>query len=149
VGTDWARFRRLAKSADAADWAEALSLVRGEPFAGSGWDWPSREGLVGAMQAEVVDLAVKAGDTALEREEPERAARAAEAAIAACPWDERPYRLLMRAHAAQGTLSGVRAVMRRLSQVLEEDVEPFDTVEPETRQLFTELTAQDRRAIGG
>jgi hypothetical protein len=39
--------------------------------------------------------------------------------------------------------------MRRLSQVLEAEVEPFDAVESETRQLFAQLTAADRMAAGG
>jgi hypothetical protein len=144
VGSDWARFRRLAKSTEPGDWEAALSLVRGQPFVDSEWEWPIREGLVADMQAEVVDLAVLAGDDALERHEPQRAVIAAEAGITACPWDERLYRLLMRAHAAQANLSAVRAVMRRLSQVLEEEVEPFDAVESDTRQLFAELTTPNR-----
>jgi LysM repeat protein len=149
VGSDWARFRRLAKSSEPADWEQALSLVRGQPFADSEWDWPIREGLVAEMQAEVVDLAVLAGEAALERTEPQRAVIAAEAGITACPWDERLYRLLMRAHAAQVNLSAVRAVMRRLSQVLEAEVEPFDAVESETRQLFAQLTGAHRMAAEG
>jgi hypothetical protein len=149
VGSDWSRFRRLAKSSEPGDWEQALSLVRGQPFAESEWEWPIREGLVAEMQAEVVDLAVLAGEAALERTESQRAVIVAEAGITACPWDERLYRLLMRAYAAQANLSAVRAVMRRLSQVLEAEVEPFDAVESETRQLFAQLTAADRMAAGG
>jgi hypothetical protein len=149
VGTDWARFRILARSDRPDDWDEALGLVRGEPFDESDWDWPVREGLVAAMQAEVVDLAVSAGHAALERNEPDRASAAAEAGIAVCPYDERAYRLLMRVRAAQGNISGVHAVMRRLSKIIEDDVEPLDRVEPETRQLFSQLTARRRMAAGG
>jgi hypothetical protein len=149
VGTDWARFRALARSDSPDHWDEALGLVRGEPFAGAAWDWTVREGLVAAMQAEVVDLAVSAGEAALERGEPDRASAAAEAGIAGCPWDERAYRLLMRACAAQANISGLHAVMRRLCSILEDDVEPFDSVEPETRQLFSQLTAKRRMAAGG
>ena len=55
----------------------------------------------------------------------------------------------MRARAAQGNPGVVQAVMSQLSKVVEEDIEPFDAIEPETRQLFNELKAPNRMAAGG
>jgi hypothetical protein len=142
VGSDWGRFRELAASNSAEDWDAALGLVRGQPFEGCSWDWPSREGLVAAMEAEVVDLAISAGNAAFDRHELDRAAAAANAGMAACSWDERAYQLLMRVRAAEGDTSGVHAVMRQLCRLVEAEVEPFDTLTPETQRLFAELTTR-------
>ena len=45
----------------------------------------------------------------------------------------------MRVAHAKGSRAGVRAVMERLAEVLEEDVEPADAVHPETWALYEEL----------
>ena len=141
VSTDWARFRALAGSNDRSVRRAALELVRGRPFGDSSWLWLTEEGLVSAIEAEVTDLACALGAEDLELREPERALEVAEQGLLVVPYDERLYRLLMKAHHALGNPSGVRAAMHRLTSLLEDDIEPIETVHGETRDLYETLTS--------
>ena len=141
VSTDWARFRSLATSNDRSSKRSALGLVRGRPFGDSSWLWLTEEGLVSSIEAEVTDLACVLGAEDLEVGEPDRALEAAEQGLLVVPYDERLYRLLMKAHHAAGNPAGVRSAMHRLTSLLEDDVEPFESVHSETRQLFESLVS--------
>ena len=57
----------------------------------------------------------------------------------ACPWDERLYRLVMRAEDAAGNRAGVEAALRQLARALEADGDPLAAVHPETAALYRSL----------
>jgi DNA-binding SARP family transcriptional activator len=144
VTSDWARFRELATCDDRDMRVAALSLVRGKPFGDVDWPWSTIEGLVATMEAEVCDLASAIGEQALLDGDASLAANAAEQGILASPYDERLYRLLMRASDALGNPAGIRSAMGRLAAVLEDDVEPLESVHPETRALYEALMRRRR-----
>ena len=97
VTSDWAHFLELATCDDHDVRVAALSLVRGKPFGDVDWPWSTVEGLAATMEAEVCDLASSIGEQALLDGDASLAAHAAEQGILASPYDERLYRLLMRA----------------------------------------------------
>ena len=144
VTSDWAHFRELAGCDDRETRVAALSLVRGKPFGDVDWQWSTVEGLAATMEAEVCDLASAIGEQALLDGDASLAAHAAEQGILASPYDERLYRLLMRASDALGNPAGVRSAMGRLAAVLEDDVEPLESVHPETRALYEALMRRRR-----
>jgi DNA-binding SARP family transcriptional activator len=144
VTSDWAHFRELACCDDRDTRVAALSLVRGKPFGDVDWPWSTVEGLAATMEAEVCDLASAIGEQALLDGDASLATHAAEQGILASPYDERLYRLLMRASDALGNPAGIRSAMGRLAAVLEDDVEPLESVHPETRALYEALMRRRR-----
>ncbi len=161
VATDYGIFCELVAMADETDaaeaaadlLAEALRLVRGEPFTGVGrgyaWVGPHR----GIIVAQVVDAAEELAEVRLATGDWRSAEWAARQGLRAFPSDERMYRLLMRTARAAGNIPGVQRVFRELCDVLADPdlgVEPEDTLHPETIELLEELTgsAQRRRRMG-
>jgi hypothetical protein len=57
-----------------------------------------------------------------------------------CPYDERLYRVLMRAADLAGNPAGVETTMTELLQLVGGDVEPYDSVHPETYDLYRSLS---------
>ena len=128
--------------------AQALSLVRGEPFTGVGrgyaWVGPHR----GMIVTQVVDAAEELAEVRLATGDWRSAEWAARQGLRAFPSDERMYRLLMRTARAAGNVPGVQRVFRELCAVLADPdvgVEPEDTLHPETIELLEELTASTSR----
>ena len=151
VITDYGLFCDLVAQADETDdvetaaslLAEALGLVRGEPFTGVGrnyaWVGPHR----GMIVAQVVDAAEELAEIRLATGDWRLAEWAARRGLRAFPSDERMYRLLMRAARAAGNVPGVQRVFRELCDVIADPdmgVEPEDTLHPETVQLLEQLT---------
>jgi DNA-binding SARP family transcriptional activator len=174
VGTDWGRFRALAATDDPASWGSALTLVRGRPFEGlEHADWAVFDGFVSEIEDGVVELALRLAEYHLREGGPRsasRAARAARRALRASPFDERLYRVLLRAADAQGHPGGVESVMGELGRLLSFDLpapslrtgvcsEPVDLpdlVHPQTADLYRSLSRhpaarrlQRGRATGG
>lgn len=146
VTTDWDRFQKLAAGDNPAGWRAALALVRGRPFEGlREAQWTLLEGVVPAIEAALVELACRLAEHLLAVRDPEGAEWAARRAMLACPWDERLYRLVMRAADAAGNRPGVEAALRQLACVLELGEEPLSAVHPETAALYRSLTS--RRAV--
>jgi DNA-binding SARP family transcriptional activator/nucleoid-associated protein YgaU len=156
VVTDYGIFCELVADADETEdaeaaaslLAEALSLVRGEPFTGVGrsyaWVGPHR----GMIVAQVVDAAEELAEVRLAMGDWRSAEWAARQGLRAFPSDERMYRLLMRTARAAGNIPGVQRVFRELCDVLADPdvgVEPEDTVHPETVELLEELTGSGQR----
>jgi DNA-binding SARP family transcriptional activator len=56
------------------------------------------------------------------------------------PYDERLYRMLMRAADLSGNPAGVESAMAELIRLVAEDVEPLDSVHPATMDLYRSLT---------
>jgi DNA-binding SARP family transcriptional activator len=151
VVTDYGLFCELAERADETEdparaavlLAEALGLVRGEPFTGVGrsfaWVGPHR----GMIAAQVVDVAEELAEMRLAGDDWRAAEWAARQGLRAFPSDERMYRLLMRTARASGNVTGVQRVFRELCDVIADPdmgVEPEDTLHPETVALLEELT---------
>lgn len=147
VTTDWERFDSLqARQGDVSAWRHALSLVRGRPFDGlREAQWTVLEGVVPAMEAAVVELACRVGRVLLEAGDGSGADASARRAILACPWDERLYRLLMRAADVSGNRSGIEAALRQLARVFDgEESDPLAVVHSTTANLYRELTSARR-----
>jgi DNA-binding SARP family transcriptional activator len=167
VGTDWTRFGVLAAGADPSAWQRALQLVRGRPFEGlERADWTILDGLVAEMEVGVVDVALRLAEhhlgsrataAAARRLAARRAAAAARAALRASPYDERLYRVLLRAADAEGHPAGVESVMGELGRRLGAGSGPaaphrgrlVDLVHPETAALYRSLSRRRAPAARG
>ncbi|MHB8594637.1 MAG: hypothetical protein ACYDB3_09975 [Acidimicrobiales bacterium] len=138
--SDWNRLRLLAGSNASDDWAAALKLVRGRPFDGlRSTDWALLEGIGATIEAVVVDLACRYAERCLD-EDPARAEWAARQGLLVSAYDERLYRVLLRAADAAGNPAGVESAMKELVLLVAEDVEPYDAVHPETLELYRSLS---------
>jgi DNA-binding SARP family transcriptional activator len=140
--TDWDRFKDLASEGHGPDsWRRALTLVRGRPFDGlDRGEWAQLEGHSAVIESSVVSVACRLGEHALDRGEAGLAHWAALQGLLVSPWDERLYRLLMRAADALGNRGGVDAALRSLALALELEGDPLLGVHPETSALYRSLT---------
>jgi DNA-binding SARP family transcriptional activator len=145
VGTDWHRFVALADSDRPEHWREALNLVRGRPFEGlRSTDWPILEGIGPAIEAAVVDLSGRLAGAYLRMGDAHAAEWAARRGLVVSPYDERLYRMLMRAADVGGNPAGVDAVMAELVTLVAADIEPLDAVHPSTMDLYRQLSRRQR-----
>lgn len=148
VVTDVDRFAGLARSGTLEACLEAAALVRGPLFGGlRRADWTVLEGTHAHVEALVVQTVLQAAE-GLRRE-----GRAAEAewmvrhGLLASPYDERLYRSLLHALAAQGNRTGMRATMAQLLVVAREARAAFEewdagatgALHPETTELYGAL----------
>jgi DNA-binding SARP family transcriptional activator len=141
VGTDWDRFVHLADAYHPGHWRAAMELVRGRPFDGlRASDWPILEGLSAAIEASVVDVATRLASRCIAARDPAGAEWAARRGLLVSPYDERLYRMLLRAADLAGNPAGVEAVMSELLHLVADGVEPFDSIHPETTDLYRSLT---------
>ena len=148
VMTDWARFSSLAESNGPAQWKSALQLVRGRPFEGlRSSDWPILEGIGPAIEASVVDLSGRLAGACLAAGDSRGAEWSARKGLLVSPYDERLYRMLMRAADLGGNPAGVESVMAELVRLVADDVEPFDSVHPSTIDLYRSLTRRGAGAL--
>jgi hypothetical protein len=127
--TDWARFQQLtADAARAADptqvsqlLEQALTRVRGVPFADSRSEWPARELLIHEMENAIADAGHRMASVALEHRHPDQAAWAVRQGLAGLRYPD--HRLLadrLRVGATEGTgglTEAWREVNARLSAV--------------------------------
>lgn len=122
VTSDWAQFTALSKARGKgaqACWRAALELVRGPLFSGLRCpDWTVLEGFHAEMEDAVVRLALDVAERAFLDGEPETAERAARRAMCVARYDERLYRVLMRAADEQGNSGGIERAMRELVHLL-------------------------------
>jgi DNA-binding SARP family transcriptional activator len=146
VGTDWDRFVALAHSGRPDRWRSALELVRGRPFEGlRSSDWPILEGIGPAIEAGVVDLSGRLAGACLQAGDARGAERSARQGLLVSPYDERLYRMLLRAADLAGNPAGVESIMGELLHLVAEDVEPLESVHPSTMQLYRTLTRRRGR----
>ncbi len=148
VGTDWDLLCRLAAGPDPRQWWRGLSLVRGRPFEGlRSPDWTVLEGVAATVEDGVVDLAVRLAEHHLGEGDGRRAARAARRALLASPYDERLYRILLRAADQEGNPAGVESAMADLVRLVGGGGAGGGTcVHPDTAALYRSLS---RRRAGG
>lgn len=150
VTTDWSDLRRAAAASDPRRWAAGLSLVRGRPFDGlADPDWVVLEGIGAEVEEAVAQLALRVGQHHLETGAPADAARAARRGLLTSPYDERLYRLLLRAADAGGHPAGVEAAMAELLRLVGGEARTLAGVHPETSALYRELSRRGGGGTGG
>jgi hypothetical protein len=109
VQTDWDLFKRAVEKAKAegADEAEllseALSLVRGRPFAGVDWGWSFAESLVSEMEVTIGQVAQRLAALSMEAEDFSIAGLAARQGLLANPFDLTLWEVALRAAAGLGS----------------------------------------------
>ncbi len=141
VATDWDRFCRLSSSPDPASWRRALELIRGLPFEGlRSTDWAVFSHVQANIESLVVDVSVRRAEYCMYDADPAGAEWSARQGLLVSPYDERLHRLLMRAADLAGNPAGVEAVMAELLQLVGGEVEPYDSVHPETLELYRSLS---------
>jgi DNA-binding SARP family transcriptional activator len=148
VVTDIDRFADLSRSQTCEAWIEAAGLLRGPLFGGlRRADWTVMEGTHASVEELVVHTVLQAAGI-LRRD-----GRTAEAewivrrGLLASPYDERLYRSLLLALAAQGNRAGMRAAMAQLLVVVSGSQATLrewgkvgsDALHPRTAELYREL----------
>jgi DNA-binding SARP family transcriptional activator len=149
VRTDWDVFVDLSQSSSPDDWRKALELIGGRPFDGlRSPDWVVLEGILATVEAGIVDVASRYAQHCLESADAPGAEWAARQGLRVSPYDERLYRVLMRASDAVGNPAGVESIMAELVRLVGDDVEPFDAVHPETLALYRRLSRRSFSSTG-
>jgi DNA-binding SARP family transcriptional activator len=148
VGSDWTRFAELSERPDPESWRLALELIRGRPFEGlRAPDWVLLEGIAASVEAVVVDLARRYAEHCLSAGDPDGAEWSARQGLRVSAYDERLYRILLRAADAVGNPAGVESVMAELVRLVAEDIEPYDAVHPETLELYRSLSRRSTSTV--
>jgi DNA-binding SARP family transcriptional activator len=147
VGLDWGRFHALVASGedDTPEGLEAfrsaLELVRGVPLTsptGRGYEWAVVHRT--EMEMVIAEVAERLALRYLDLGNHRQANWAARRGLLASPYDERLYRVLMRAADAAGNPAGVDAVWQELLSLLDADLELVDDEpHPETIDLYGAL----------
>jgi DNA-binding SARP family transcriptional activator len=148
VVTDVDRFSELSRAQTRAAWIEAAGLVRGPLFGGLRLaDWAVLDGTVARVEALVVQTVLQAAETFRCDGRAAEAEWVVRRGLLASPYDERLYRSLLLALAAQGDRSGMRAAMAQLLVVARGaraslrgwNAAGFGALGPETTALYREL----------
>ncbi len=138
----------LSRSPNAADWRAGLELIRDKPLQGlKSYDWALMDGTLAYLESEVVDLALKYAEHCLDNGDGSGAAWAARKGLLVSQYDERLYRILMRSADIAGNPSGVDKAMRELIHLVAEDLEPYDSVHPDTIELYKSLARHKATAV--
>jgi len=115
VTTDVERFDTLAASDDQYLLVEAMQLVRGPLFDGlRRSDWAVFDGTQSRIESLVVRTALRGAEELARRGCGSEAAWVVRQALRVSPYDERLYRSLLRATAAEGNRVGLRSTMEEL-----------------------------------
>lgn len=155
VGLDWERVEQLvteAKSAEGVDEAAyldaALSLVEGHVAVDARPDhyaWLLREPTIYTLiETTIVDAAHRRGELALAAGNVDKAKWAAEKGLAIVDGQEAMYRMKMQAAADAGDVDAINAAYRE-AQRAAESYGYDDEVQPETQDLFDQLTRKARQ----
>jgi DNA-binding SARP family transcriptional activator len=131
---------RMGRGADRARLLEqALTLVRGQPLAGTDYAWAASD--VRRLHAKVVDLLRELGILRLDGRDATGALAAAEQAIELDPYNEAAHRVAMHAESILGLRQAIADRYETLCQELDTrfGLEP----EHETRLLYRRLLSQE------
>jgi DNA-binding SARP family transcriptional activator len=148
VVTDVDRFAELAGSQTCEAWIEAARLLRGPLFGGlRRADWAVLDGTHAHLEAFVVHTVLQAAGTLRRDGRAPEAEWIVRRGLLASPYDERLYRSLLLALAAQGNRVGMRAAMAQLlvvvsgsrATVREWGRAGSDALHPWTAELYREL----------
>ncbi len=113
--SDVERFASLASSGDLPRLVEAMGLVRGALFEGlRRSDWAVFDGTQSRTESLVVGTALRGAEELIRRGRGGEAAWVVRQALRVSPYDERLYRSLLRATAAEGNRVGLRSTMAEL-----------------------------------
>jgi DNA-binding SARP family transcriptional activator len=129
-----------AGAADPAPLAEALGLVRGQPFTGC-YYWWLEPSIVQALTALIVQASETLAQLRLSGSDPAAAVRAARIGVAADPSAEQLWRVMMRAEHAAGNLAGVRGAWGRCLDIASE-VAADGQPDAATEAVYSELLAR-------
>jgi DNA-binding SARP family transcriptional activator len=144
---DWREFEALTAEgmtlARTGPLTDALSMVRGQPFAGCHYWWLDVATIESAT-ARIVAAAEALAELSLADRDPAAAMRASRIGLAADPSAEPLWRILMRAEHAAGNLAGVRQAWTRCTCVIAE-VAADGMPDPATEAVYRALTATVRR----
>jgi DNA-binding SARP family transcriptional activator len=149
VTTDAERFASLAGSDDPHRLLEAMRLVRGPLFAGlQRTDWAVFDGVEAEVESLVVRTALRGADAFVNLGFADEAEWMVRQALQLSPYDERLYRALLTATAAQGNRVRVRSAMAHLLTLAGEPAgrragtpvcDPAECLHPETTALYRDL----------
>jgi DNA-binding SARP family transcriptional activator len=152
VTTDVDRFRATVSSCDPGRVVEAMRLVRGPPFGGLRQaDWAVFDGTQALVERLVVGTALRGADDLVALGRGDEAEWVVRRALAVNPYDERLYRGLLRATAAQGNRVALRSTMAQLLTLAGEaagerragrrgrGASASSCLHPETTDLYREL----------
>jgi DNA-binding SARP family transcriptional activator len=148
VVTDVDRFADLSRSRTREAWIEAAALVRGPLFGGlRRADWAVLDGTHARVEALVVHTVLQAAETLRRDGQAAEAEWIVRRGLLASPYDERLYRSLLLALAAQGNRTGMRAAMAQLLVVAtgawptfgERNAGGADAIHPQTNELYRDL----------
>lgn len=141
---DWLEFETLTtegiRSAGAGPLAEALNMIRGQPFTGCYYWWLEPD-LVDSVTARIVAAAETLAELRLADRDPAAAVRAARIGLAADASAEQLWRIMMRAEHAAGNLAGVREAWGRCLNVVSE-VAADGQPDSATSAVYVELLAR-------
>jgi DNA-binding SARP family transcriptional activator len=141
---DWREFETLTAAGvqrgEAPPLADAIGLVRGQPFAGCYYWWLEPE-LIETVTTRVVAAAEALATLKLADGDPAAAVRAARVGLVADSSSEQLWRVLMRAEHAAGNLAGVRGAWVRCLDVVS-DVAADGQPDAATSAVYSELLAR-------
>jgi DNA-binding SARP family transcriptional activator len=153
VRTDVEHFAELARSQPLEGGCRALALVRGPVLAGlRRADWALFDGTKAGIEALLVRTARRTTELLLQDGKPDEAEWAVRRGLAACPYDERLYRALLRTTAAQGNRARLPVTLAELVAMAAGDESPGprgfrrsstraspDCLHPSTTALYRDL----------
>jgi len=146
VTTDVEHFAALAASDEPPLLVAAMGLIRGPLFAGRRrTDWAVFDGTQSEIETLVVGTALRAADLLVQLESAAEAEWAVRQALRVSPYDERLYRSLLLAMAAQGNRVRLHAAMAQLRTLAGEAAHPgappapADCLHPATTDLYRDL----------
>jgi DNA-binding SARP family transcriptional activator len=149
VTTDVDRFSSLAGTGDPRSLLHAMQLVRGPLLGGlHRTDWAVFDGTQSEMEALVVRTALRGADAFVSLGGGEEAEWMVRQALLVSPYDERLYRALLVATAAQGNRVGLRSAMAQLRTLAGEGTRPpartavhapAECLHPATTALYRDL----------
>ncbi len=149
VTTDVERFTALASSDDPLRLLAAMRLVRGPLFSGlHRTDWAVFDGTQSSIESLVVRTALHGADAFVQLGCGDEAEWMIRQALHVSPYDERLYRALLTATAAQGNRVRLHSAMAQLLTLAGEPARPpartavhlpTDCLHPETTALYQDL----------
>jgi DNA-binding SARP family transcriptional activator len=162
VHTDVDRFMAFAGSEDPWRLRQAFSLVRGPLFSGlRRMDWAVLDGTRCELESSIVCAALRGAAAFVSRGRGDLAEWMVRRALVICPYDERLYRGLLRATAAQGNRARLTRTMAQLLTFAGEEAGPgvsrrglqvdpalLGRLHPRTAALYHDLL-QGEPAAGG
>jgi DNA-binding SARP family transcriptional activator len=158
VTTDVERFAALAEADDPHQLLRAMELVRGPIFAGlQRTDWAVFDGTQSDIEAVVVRTALRGADAFVELGRGDEAEWMVRQALLVSPYDERLYRALLVATAAQGNRVRLYSAMAQLRTLAGEAARPpartavelpADCLHPATTALYRDLLLRPPAAGG-